>query len=152
VSWSITVNDLQQVTDGLPDYMLKAIAIDNPAYEADAGLAFECAQAAGLVSATLSGGRTPSPYGGPDTVVISVIGFSDRRQAHAVPPQFPDEASRPPLSPEYPFDDEYDDDYSFYETMAQTILTGPDKEADDAGSGAVRLPDPPGGAGGSVGD
>jgi hypothetical protein len=85
MSWAITVNDLDQIDD-LPDEIYYNASKDNPVYEADARLAFRAAKDAGLVSATLSGGRTPSMYGGPDTVTISVVGFDSRAEAHAVPP------------------------------------------------------------------
>lgn len=145
VSWQLTVNDLDDI-QALPDSVLDSVGTDNPAYTADAGLAFKCAKQAGLVSVTLSGGRTPSPYGGPDTVIISVVGFSDRRQSHAVPPAaVPNQESDP-----YELSDVYGE--GFYEMMARTIGAGPDtEEDDDAGSGAVRLPDPASGEGGSDG-
>ena len=76
MSWSVTVNDISKMTDGLPDSILAQVSRDNPMYETDAGLAFEAAKQAELDSACISGGRTPSPYGGPDTVVISVVGFA----------------------------------------------------------------------------
>lgn len=84
MSWAITINDLD-VTGELPDEIYEKAAKDNPEYEHDARLAFELAKSAGLVSATISGGRTPSPYGGPDTVTISVVGFNNHNQGHAVP-------------------------------------------------------------------
>jgi hypothetical protein len=135
MSWSITVDDLQDVP-GLPDSVLAGAARDNPAYELDARLAFQAAKDAGLVSATLSGGRTPSPYGGPDTVVISVLGFSDRRVPHAVP-------RSPGMDPPFvTFPARYPpDDYgeSFYTTMLNTIMSGADpaEGPGDAGQGAV---------------
>jgi hypothetical protein len=149
MSWQITVNDIDRIADGAADDVLATVGSDNPEYIYDATLALVCARDAGLVSATLSGGRTPSPYGGPDTVVISVIGFSDRRVSHAVPPQVPpnQETSPAELMPGYwP-----DESFGFYDTMARTILAGPDKE-DDVGSGTVQLPHPAGGAGGSDGN
>lgn len=85
MSWSITINDLDEI-DELPQFSYDKISEDNPDYEQDARAAFAAARSAGLVHATLSGGRTPSPYDGPDSVVISIVGFSDRRQGHAVPP------------------------------------------------------------------
>lgn len=77
MSWSVTLDDIGRMTEGLPDSILASVSRDNPEYETDAGLAFECAKQAGLKSATLAGGRTPSPYGGPDTVVISIVGFTN---------------------------------------------------------------------------
>lgn len=74
MSWAVTVNDLATI-DELPLQILQKLSWDNPLYLDDANLAFRIAKAANLDSATLSGGRTPSPYGMPDTVVISVVGF-----------------------------------------------------------------------------
>ena len=76
MSWSVTVNDISKMHDSLPETILTQVSRDNSSYEFDAMAAFALAQSAGLSSATLSGGRTPSPYGGPDTVVISVVGFA----------------------------------------------------------------------------
>lgn len=87
MSWSITVDDLDKITE-LPHDQISALARDNPLYADDARLCLTIAVAAGLASATLSGGRTPSPYNGPDTVVLSVVGFSDHREGHAVPRKF----------------------------------------------------------------
>lgn len=84
MSWSVTVNDLQDVTE-LPEDVLAKLADDNVYYAYDAKLAFTAAKTGGLTSATLSGGRTPSPYGGPDSVVISVVGFAGPGEGHAVP-------------------------------------------------------------------
>lgn len=102
MSWSVTLNDLEDMTE-LPEETLRKISEDNPAYRDDALVAFKTVNEMGLVSATLSGGRTPSPYGGPDTVVLSIIGFSDHRVGHAV-------------------------EKNFNETMRQTIYWGPDDE------------------------
>lgn len=106
MSWSVTVNDLDTV-DELPEFTYQKISEDNPDYDRDSRAAFTAAKSAGLASATLSGGRTPSPYGGPDTVVISIVGFSDRREGHAVPPF----ARR-----------------DFNAQVIDTILSGPDEE------------------------
>lgn len=83
MSWSITVEDLDKINE-LPAAQLARVGSDNPAYSDDARLLLTVAVAAGLVSATLSGGRTPSPYGGPDTVVMSIVGFDSRAEGHAV--------------------------------------------------------------------
>lgn len=85
MSWSIRINGLDTL-DELPEDSLLEASKDNEAYRDDAIAAFDAAKRAGLVSATISGGRTPSPYGGPDTVVLSVIGFDSHAQGHAVPP------------------------------------------------------------------
>lgn len=88
MSWSITVEDLDQIDPAPPhelEQKFSKLAEDNPEYENDAYQAFALARECGLVAATLSGGRTPSPYGGPDSVVIAVTGFSSRAEGHAVP-------------------------------------------------------------------
>ena len=85
MSWSITINDLDQI-EKLPAEKYAVLAKDNPAYESDARAAFKLAKRIGLVSATISGGRTPSMYGGPDSVAVSIVGFDSRREGHAVPP------------------------------------------------------------------
>lgn len=82
MSWSVVVNDLDQV-DAIPEVTLAKISEDNPAYEQDAITAFAAAKVLGLVSATLAGGRTPHPTGGPDTVILSVHGFDSHRVGHA---------------------------------------------------------------------
>jgi len=74
MSWSVTVNDLSTVEE-LPPQIIDKIGWDNPKYKEDAQLAFFVAKSCELDSVTLSGGRTPSPYGGPDNVVITIIGF-----------------------------------------------------------------------------
>ena len=107
-SWSITVNDLDQIEELPEDIFLKACGEDAE-LQSDAHSAFISAKERGLVSATISGGRTPSPYGGPDTVVITVVGFNNRNEGHAVPPI----TGR-----------------DFNSTMVSTILAGPDEETE----------------------
>lgn len=107
-SWSITVNDLDQI-DTLPGEIYDKACGDDAELQGDALAAFVSAKERGLVSATISGGRTPSPYGGPDTVVITVVGFNNRNEGHAVPPM----SGR-----------------DFNSTMVSTILAGPDEETE----------------------
>lgn len=110
MSWSVTINDLDTIVE-LPRELIETIGKDNILYARDALFAFDLAKASGLVSATLSGGRTPSPYGGPDSVVISVVGFDSRKEGHAVPPSgrnFNLEMKRVIASGP----DEYEDDYN----------------------------------------
>ncbi len=109
MSWSITINDLDQIEE-LPDELYDKACRDNTDYYGDANAAFNLAKQAGLVSATISGGRTPSPYGGPDTVVVSVVGFNNRNVGHAVPPI----AAR-----------------DFNGTVLSNILSGPDDDRSD---------------------
>lgn len=85
MSWAITINDLDTL-DQLPDEIYDSACAENPEYDGDARFAFNLAKERGLVMATISGGRTPSPYGGPDTVTVSIVGFNNRNEGHAVPP------------------------------------------------------------------
>jgi hypothetical protein len=73
LSWSVTVNNLQDF-QGLTLETQERFASDHPAYPRDAQLALDMAKTAGLKSAMLSGGRTPSPYGEDEIVLISVSG------------------------------------------------------------------------------
>lgn len=104
MSWSVTIDDLDTIDPANPrlDQVLRKLSEDNPAYENDARQAFRAARASGLVSATLSGGRTPSPYGGPVSVVIAITGFDSRAVGHAV--------AKP-----------------FYQQTRENIAAGPDK-------------------------
>lgn len=73
MGWSVTVENLQdfgKFTLETEEYF----ASQHPAYPRDAQLALDIARASGLKSAALSGGRTPSPYGGDEIVLISVSG------------------------------------------------------------------------------
>jgi hypothetical protein len=100
MSWSLTIDDLEN-SDEIPEHYLEKLGGDNPVYRSDAAFAYDLAKAVGLVSATISGGRTPHMYGGPDTVTISVVGFDSHKEGHAVA-------------------------RIFNETMRQRILDGPD--------------------------
>ena len=71
--WNVTVNDLQSFEKFTLDTE-EQFANQNAAYPRDAAQALALARAVGLKSATLSGGRTPNPYGGDEVVVISVSG------------------------------------------------------------------------------
>jgi hypothetical protein len=73
MSWSVTVNNLQEY-DGFDLETQQLIASQHAAYVRDADLALALARAAGLMSATLSGGRTPNPYTGDEITDISVRG------------------------------------------------------------------------------
>lgn len=108
MSWALTIDNLQDMLI-LPLNKLEDISTDNPEYEHDAQLAFAMAKQAGLVSATISGGRTPSPYGGPATVVIAVSGFDSTAIGHAVP----------------------QDGRDFRAAMTSTVLCGPDEEENE---------------------
>lgn len=73
MSWSIVVHDLPEF-EGFEFETEEYFASHNASYPRDAQVALEMARKAGLKSATLSGGRTPNPYGGDEIVDISVRG------------------------------------------------------------------------------
>jgi hypothetical protein len=73
MSWSVTVNDVdgyEELSLDLQEYF----ASQHPGYVRDAMAALALAKAVGLRSATLSGGRTPNPYGGDEIADISIRG------------------------------------------------------------------------------
>lgn len=109
MSWAITINDLDNI-DKLPPEVYEKACAEHPEYREDAEHAFAVAKYRGLVSATISGGRTPSPYGGPDTVTISIVGFNSRDVGHAVPPMV---------------------GRDFNVAMLDTIFNGPDPDDDE---------------------
>lgn len=82
MSWSVVFDDLS--INQIPDNIWQEVGKDNPLYRQDLEIAFNAALKAGLVSATLMGGRTPSPYGGADTVLISIHGFDSYAIGEAV--------------------------------------------------------------------
>lgn len=87
MSWQIVFNNLNDIDDIDPG-QLELLSRDNPEYAGDARCAFQLAKELSLVSASLSGGRTPSPYGASDTVVISIVGYDSFAQGHAVEHDF----------------------------------------------------------------
>jgi hypothetical protein len=106
MSWSVTINNLDQI-DRLPDDLYEKISRDNPVYLIDAQLVFQLAKESGLVSATLSGGRTPSMYGGADVVVLSIMGFDSHKEGSAVAAD------------------------NFHQAMIANIYAGPDPDGGD---------------------
>lgn len=73
MSWSFSVNGTLQDYELSPDLIESMQAVD-PEYPHDMRLALGLAKMAGLKSATVSGFRTPNPYGGPETIGYSVMG------------------------------------------------------------------------------
>lgn len=73
MSWSVTVNNLQEY-EGFPLETQEHFASLHESYPRDADDALKLARTLGLRSATLSGGRTPNPYGGDEIVDVSVRG------------------------------------------------------------------------------
>lgn len=76
MSWSITVDNIGQrdylaLTDDQQEY----IGSQHEMYLSDMAEAFALAKAVGFASATLTGFRTPSPYGDDEVVDISVRGM-----------------------------------------------------------------------------
>lgn len=73
MSWSVTVNNVQDFEDFELDTQ-EFFASQHPSYPRDATYALTIAKLLGLRSATLSGGRTPNPYGGDEIVDVNVRG------------------------------------------------------------------------------
>lgn len=73
MSWSVTVNNIADY-EGFPIDTQEFFASLHPSYPRDAMNALAIAKRLGLRSATLSGGRTPNPYGGDEIVDVSVRG------------------------------------------------------------------------------
>lgn len=71
--WSVTINDIPNFEKLAPDTE-EYFASQHPSYPRDAAAALALAKALGLRSATLSGGRTPNPYGGDEITDVSVRG------------------------------------------------------------------------------
>lgn len=72
--WNVTVDNLQDFNGFTLDTQ-ELFANQHAAYVRDANEALAVAKAIGLKSATLSGARTPNPYGGDEVVHISISGF-----------------------------------------------------------------------------
>jgi hypothetical protein len=73
MSWAFTLNG------AVEDYQLDPALTGlfgtiNEAYPADMELGLRLAKDMGLKTANISGFRTPSPYGGPDTIGVNVVG------------------------------------------------------------------------------
>jgi len=73
VSWCVTVNNIPEYTE-FPVETQEFFAGIHPSYPRDAIQALALAKLCGLKSATLSGCRTPNPYGGDEIVDVSVRG------------------------------------------------------------------------------
>lgn len=76
MSWSITVNDLLANAEEVwRQDIIEQFISQNPEYAVDLGAALGAARQIGLASATLSGGRTPTPGSDDEVVVISITGM-----------------------------------------------------------------------------
>jgi hypothetical protein len=73
MSWSVTINDVQEF-EKLDVSTEEYFSSQHPSYPRDVAAALAVAKAVGLRSATLSGMRTPNPYGGDEIVDVSVRG------------------------------------------------------------------------------
>lgn len=76
MSWSVTVDNLQSYPDQLPASIVEDMLTQHIRYGEDMHMALRLAKAAGFSSATLSGFRTPNPYGGDEVAAITVIGHA----------------------------------------------------------------------------
>jgi hypothetical protein len=75
MSWSVTVDNLSESSLRLPPDIEEYIGSQHPLYLSDLELAFEMAKRLGFASATLTGMRTPNPYGDDEVVDVSVRGL-----------------------------------------------------------------------------
>jgi hypothetical protein len=76
MSWSFTIDEVVQ------DFVIPAPLVEeflrmHPMYPQDMQLALDLAVKAGFRSAVCTGFRTPSAYGGPDTIGITVMGLAE---------------------------------------------------------------------------
>ena|SRR5579871_1611710 len=76
MSWSFTLNGSVQDYK-LPLWLIQDGLRGHAAYPGDMQLGLDMARQMNLKSATITGYRTPNPYGGPETVSITVLGFHD---------------------------------------------------------------------------
>jgi hypothetical protein len=74
MSWSVTIQNVQEY-EGFSHEIVEQMLTQHPQYPRDMALALSLAREAGLASASLSGGRTPNPYGDDETVNISIVGM-----------------------------------------------------------------------------
>jgi hypothetical protein len=74
--WSFSVNEIMQDYE-MSEALLEEMGAINPLYPQDMADALITAKQLGLSSGTLSGFRTDSPYGGPQTAGISVMGTAE---------------------------------------------------------------------------
>jgi hypothetical protein len=81
MSWSFTVNETMQQYE-LTEKLTGEMGAVNADYPADMAVALTAAKALGLSSGTLSGFRTPHPYGGPDSIGIAVMGTVEATDWH----------------------------------------------------------------------
>jgi hypothetical protein len=86
MSWSVTFNQLQDFHDNtlealnaLSNEQREYIHSHNPLYLSDLESAIIVALDLHLASATLSGGRTPSPVGSDEVVTVSIVGLTEGR-------------------------------------------------------------------------
>jgi hypothetical protein len=81
MSWSFTVNHIMQEFE-LDDTLLASMEALHPEYPHDMKLTLGLAKMAGLRSGTLAGGRTSSPYGGPEVILLTVTGTAEPADWH----------------------------------------------------------------------
>lgn len=74
MSWSVIVQDVQSF-ERFDEPTTQKLVSSHIMYPFDANQALIAAKQAGLKSATLSGSRTPNPYGSDEVCTISIVGF-----------------------------------------------------------------------------
>lgn len=84
MSWSVMFYDLQarEIAD-IPVENIERIQSQHPEYLSDMIGAFELAKKVGLNSGTITGMRTPSPYGDDEVVDVSVRGVMKAKDFNA---------------------------------------------------------------------
>ena len=78
MSWSVTLNDITAET-AIPQDVFERMLTQHLTYAEDMILALDVAKKARFKSATLTGFRTPNPYGGDEVAEITVRGFTESR-------------------------------------------------------------------------
>lgn len=74
MSWSVVVQDIPSF-ERFDSTVIEKLVSSHIMYPFDADTALVAAKQAGLKSATLSGSRTPNPYGRDEVCTISIVGF-----------------------------------------------------------------------------
>lgn len=74
MSWSVTFNEIHKDT-AIPADVVEGMLTQHIQYGVDMMAALSLAKIVGMKSGTLTGMRTPNPYGGPEVIDISIRGF-----------------------------------------------------------------------------
>lgn len=84
MSWSITVNNLQQNWQLVwRQDIIEQFISQHPSHALDLEIAVKAAKELGLNSATLAGGRTSNPYGNDEVVTLTITGLMEAQDFNA---------------------------------------------------------------------